>query len=209
MKTELVHLKNLHIHAYTVACTLYCLLISFQSPLFGQDTLGEGIDCTDVKIDFSDDPSLTQEERLRRMDKAFFESLDKFEYCQAIKNKGKAAGDGESGEGAADRAGESVASSVMSGTETPKVDNASDNSQGTGRPDSQAESQVMNEGSAINNGNMAGSSGKIPEDIPPAENDDILAAQIRYAAENETDPVKRKQLWDEYRKYKGLAPPKN
>jgi tRNA splicing ligase len=52
--------------------------------------------------------------------------------------------------------------------------------------------------------NMKKSNGELPEDIPSAKNDDALAAQIRYAAENETDPIKRKQLWNEYRKYKGL-----
>jgi hypothetical protein len=56
------------------------------------------------------------------------------------------------------------------------------------------------------NTNMTGGSGKLPEDIPPAANDDALAAQIRYAAENEPDPVKAAQLWNEYRKYKGMAP---
>ncbi len=55
-------------------------------------------------------------------------------------------------------------------------------------------------------GNMTSCNGKLPEDIPPAANDDALAAQIRYAAENEPDPVKAKQLWNEYRKYKGMAP---
>jgi hypothetical protein len=57
-------------------------------------------------------------------------------------------------------------------------------------------------------GDMKMSNGKIPEDIPAAKNDDALAAQIRYAAENEPDPVKSAQLWNEYRKYKGLAPKK-
>ena len=48
------------------------------------------------------------------------------------------------------------------------------------------------------------SNGKIPEDIPPADNDSVLEAQIREAAMNEPDPVVREKLWDEYRKYKGI-----
>ena len=32
--------------------------------------------------------------------------------------------------------------------------------------------------------------------------DDVLARQLREAAENETDPILRDKLWDEYRKYK-------
>ena len=47
-------------------------------------------------------------------------------------------------------------------------------------------------------------SGKVPEDIPPADNDSALEAQIRQAAIEETDPELKKRLWDEYRRYKGL-----
>ncbi len=64
----------------------------------------------------------------------------------------------------------------------------------------------MDEAGNVTSGDMTKSNGKLPEDIPSAANDDALAAQIRYAAENETDPLKQKQLWNEYRKYKGLSP---
>ena len=95
---------------------------------------------------------------------------------------------------------ESVASSAMSGTETPQENTHADGGSGTLQ-----DSQDMAESGSKTGGNMQSSSGKLPEDIPPAQNDDALAAQIRYAAESETDPVKSKQLWNEYRKYKGLA----
>ena len=49
--------------------------------------------------------------------------------------------------------------------------------------------------------------GKVPEDIPPADNDSALEAQIRQAAIEETDPALKKRLWDEYRRYKGLPVP--
>ena len=41
-----------------------------------------------------------------------------------------------------------------------------------------------------------------PADIPSGSDDDVVARQIREAAMNETDPVLREKLWDEYRKYK-------
>ena len=47
-------------------------------------------------------------------------------------------------------------------------------------------------------------SGKIPDDIPIDDNDSILEGQIKLAAINEKDPEKKKRLWNEYRKYKGL-----
>ena len=34
------------------------------------------------------------------------------------------------------------------------------------------------------------------------DNDDVVARQIREAAEKETDPELKQKLWDEYRKYK-------
>ena len=188
-------------------------------------SLGESIDCTDVSVDYSEDSTLTREERLRRMDKAFFESLNKFELCQAAKEKAQAAastdaggggdtgagGNGaESGSGDSESemkggsAGESVASSTMSGTEVVKKDPSAEDVQAL-ETDSLQGSRDMDEAGSKTGGNVALSTGKLPEDIPPAKNDDALAAQIRYAAENEQDPVKSAQLWNEYRKYKGLA----
>jgi hypothetical protein len=38
-------------------------------------------------------------------------------------------------------------------------------------------------------------------DIPDQSDDDIVARQLREAAENERDPELRKKLWEEYRKY--------
>ena len=46
--------------------------------------------------------------------------------------------------------------------------------------------------------------GKVPDNIPPADNDSVLEGQIRQAAINEKDPKTRNKLWKEYRKYKGL-----
>ena len=41
-----------------------------------------------------------------------------------------------------------------------------------------------------------------PDDIPSGSDDDVVARQLREAAEKETDPELREKLWDEYRKYK-------
>jgi hypothetical protein len=41
-----------------------------------------------------------------------------------------------------------------------------------------------------------------PPDIPDGSDDDIVARQLREAAEKETDPELKKKLWEEYRKYK-------
>lgn len=47
-----------------------------------------------------------------------------------------------------------------------------------------------------------GGTAATPPDVGNGSDDDIVARQIRKAAESETDPELRKKLWDEYRKYK-------
>jgi hypothetical protein len=41
------------------------------------------------------------------------------------------------------------------------------------------------------------------DSVPGAADDDIVARQLREAAESETDPELRAKLWEEYRRYKG------
>lgn len=41
-----------------------------------------------------------------------------------------------------------------------------------------------------------------PPGIPDGSDDDVVARQLREAAEKETDPELQKKLWEEYRKYK-------
>ncbi len=41
-----------------------------------------------------------------------------------------------------------------------------------------------------------------PRHIPDGSDDDVVARQLREAAEKETDPELKKKLWEEYRKYK-------
>ena len=40
------------------------------------------------------------------------------------------------------------------------------------------------------------------DDVPDAGDDDVVARQLREAAENETDPELREKLWLEYKRYK-------
>jgi hypothetical protein len=47
-----------------------------------------------------------------------------------------------------------------------------------------------------------GGSNDVPENIPDGSDDDVVARQLREAAEKETDPELKKKLWDEYRRYK-------
>jgi len=42
----------------------------------------------------------------------------------------------------------------------------------------------------------------IPDDIPDARDDDIIARQLREAAMQEQDPLLKEKLWEEYKRYK-------
>lgn len=48
----------------------------------------------------------------------------------------------------------------------------------------------------------SGAAAVVPADVGDGRDDDIVARQIRRAAESEPDPELRKKLWDEYRKYR-------
>ena len=171
-------------------------------------------DCKNVSVDYLDNPALTRAEKLARMEQALSDSLNRFELCHITisSNSSSANSSNGSGSGAGtdggDDAGNGNSAGGASGTESV----ASDMMQGTEQvPSNEAmaaasdtqESTESGSGKISASGNVA-ENGKIPEDIPPADNDDAIAAQIRVAAEAETDPEIRKKLWDEYRKYKGM-----
>lgn len=294
---------------------------------------GGWTDCTDVEVEYVDDPNLTDAERLARMDAAFQRSLSQFDFCsdaqqdnqdqiqtnqdtasdgspsdaritnaaqasanqsndgisasdaidaaQAAANaaaQGTSQGDGQSNSDAASQAAQaaaaaanaanavgastgtaasgtgaassgssqptnSVATSDIAGTEqSPSIGQGGIGQSGT-RSDGISQGSVASSdvqgmdkipqaptigggADGINaqgqttagvgagspdgtvTGNVSGQrvlkNGKLPDDIPPADNDSVLEAQIRQAAINEPDPVVQKKLWNEYRKYKGL-----
>lgn len=190
-------------------------------------------ECTNVNVDYANDPNLTREERIRLMDQALFQSLGQYDACEAERAAGAASGSeagggGAAADGNAGELGQSVASSDMSGDEAPNGESEGQgqtaaetaNQQRTeqakwSNPDAgdealnseylddddakKAQEQGGGDGGGVTHGN-----GKIPEDIPAADNDSVLEAQIRRAAINEADPKTKARLWNEYRKYKGL-----
>ena len=179
-----------------------------HSTVYAQEGLELSVDCANVQVDYSDDPTLTKGERIHKMDKSLSRSLNKYKLCRQ-KTKKEETNDANENPGAAseevgsledENMGEAIASSAISGTELPS---AEDSARG------ESENNLTLQATNIKNGNyqsgISAANGKLPDDIPSADNDSALAAQIRRAAENETDPNKRKLLWDEYRKYKGLT----
>ncbi len=172
-------------------------------------------DCQLSDINYMEQAGMTRTERLEAMNQAFFESVNRFDECMlsttsnssssssAEKNASQQAADSVSGsegqENEFDNADTSnaAASSELSGTESEPVDAAEVAESLRDLADAEAETKTT-----VSRGSPG--SGKAPEDIPDANNDDVVAAQIRLAAEIETDPEKKAKLWNEYRKYKGL-----
>jgi hypothetical protein len=179
--------------AYDITAVLLfsCLLNGFSS-VRAEAPISANIDCSDIDIDYVDNPDLTRAERIALMEKAFYDSLNKFELCKLSSPSTSSSSSGEQAGTQAGSGTESVASEELQGTESADE---------PAEAGSMADAQVDEDISGTTN---APSNGRTPEDIPPAANDDAIAAQIRLAAEAETDPEIRKKLWDEYRKYKGM-----
>lgn len=188
---------------------------------FADESLSSGIDCSEISINYADNPDLTRAERIEAMEAAFYESVNRFETCnlssssQALSQSASQSGDsGSSASDGSESAGtessgdnennnegtiESVASPVLTGTETdvepPEFDSF--------ELESELDTEISDTKTTVLS--SAGANGAKPEDIPDANNDDAVAAQIRLAAELEKDPEKKEKLWDEYRKYKGIT----
>ena len=104
---------------------------------------------------------------------------------------------GAQGEGDAGAQGEASAQGAQVGV-------SGDSGDLSGRGDqsvSGAGGDLPPTGAAGGGGRRTGALGR-PADIPDGSDDDLVARQMREAAEKETDPALKKKLWEEYRKYK-------
>ena len=175
-------------------------------------------DCLDIHLQASDDPSLTRAERIAKLDAALLQALNNSDLCQSIgaavgdgdgggDGGGGVSGDGEgggaqanagSGSAGAD-AGDSAPASDIQGDAPDSVDESIPD--GVASAPADAKPQVGGNETSPPSSN---DNGKLPDDIPSAENDDIIAKQFRQAALDETDPQAKAKLWNEYRRYKGL-----
>lgn len=104
-------------------------------------------------------------------------------------------GEGE-GEGEGDAGGEGQAGSENSGQDSGGT--AGDNRESGKSGGQQA-------GGPVDSSQGSGDAGRDsdqPADIPDGSDDDVVARQLREAAEKETDPELKAKLWEEYRRYK-------
>ncbi|WP_340151188.1 hypothetical protein [uncultured Sneathiella sp.] len=161
---------------------------------------GSEQDCTEAGVDYKNSGGKTKDEIIAEMDQALFESLNKYDGCASQKKNNASSGGGGGGGATGGSGGGSAMSSASSGIEgsEPMPSQNKTEQQASTVEGEETKSPVKQQQDALPNG-------KVPEDIPPADNDNILQKKIREAAMNEPDPVKRELLWEEYRKYKGLS----
>ena len=172
------------------------------------DDLATAQNCAEDLLLELEDELLTREEKIALLDKVLLQTLSNFDPCGVNVSGDGNDGDGNDGDGdGSDDDGNDAAAVVESVPVgdiqgdlpvTDAADNLADNppTDTPPTPVTGAEQSPQPTDSLPN--------GAAPADIPPAENDDIIAKQFRQAALDETDPVAKAKLWNEYRRYKNL-----
>ena len=82
----------------------------------------------------------------------------------------------------------------------PKPDSESSEQSSSEQAEKKSSSSKQASKSEGDNGQV--NKGTSPKNIPSGNDDDVVARQLREAAEKEQDPELREKLWEEYRKYK-------
>ena len=115
---------------------------------------------------------------LGEFDEMLLREQERVKAAAAQASAGSGGGGGGGGSSDAGDAGESGPADSAAGNETSYGEGA-----GPGSPRSTTKSSA-------------------PPGTPNGSDDDVVARQLREAAEKETDPELKKKLWEEYRKYK-------
>jgi len=116
-------------------------------------------------------------------------------------SSGDSAETGESGDGTGDQAGSGTTSADAGEIGSSSVQSGQATGDGT-TPGTQSN---VGAGAGAGDADIDHSAYGAPGGkLPPPQDDDIVARQLREAAEKETDPELKKKLWEEYWKYKGV-----
>ena len=186
-------------------------------------SISESQDCNEISIPDIDSLNLTREEKIEVLNRVLMDSLSQYSPCRnamsASSGGGGSSASGEmqgtgadSGQNQGYSASSAPASSTSSGdsgelqgtesamvNEEIQIDTQSEDSGGMQGIEPETQEAAVTESPSA-----PAMNGKLPEDIPPADNDSVIAKQLREAAMQETDPVKQAELWNKYRRYKNL-----
>ena len=185
---------------------IFLILSLFKTNLIATENSTNS--CENLSVEYEENEFLTQREQLDLMDTALLKSIENFDEC--ISNKSKK-NNGNLSEVIDDN--DAKESNELRGASNDNYqDNSDDLEQNLSDVEEIKKSVSISQESKNNDSllmqnktsEISGNNGKIPDDIPLDDNDDVLAKQIKNAALNEADPEKQKKLWDEYRRYKNL-----
>jgi hypothetical protein len=118
---------------------------------------------------------------------------------------GGGGGGGNGGGGAGGAAGDGRSGDAAEGTTGESGDGSRSGNQGAGTGVSGGGASGSGQGGGATSPgswNQSGSPSDRPDNIPDGSDDDVVARQLREAAEKETDPELKEKLWEEYRRYK-------
>lgn len=189
-----------------------------DSPAFGQgETDAERVANMDAELGSSlsdfDQMLLREQQELARKEKARTAGTDSrssAEGRQGTAGDASAEGAESSGEEDSQGVGEpSEGSGESASTETGEegaqgsADEEAASEKGGDRSTGEDQVAAAKDSEA---GGVSKDKSAVPADIPDGKDDDIVARQLREAAEKEQDPELREKLWDEYRKYKRKNP---
>jgi hypothetical protein len=145
----------------------------------------------------------TRAETTRRMLDQFNGSLGDFDerlLREQERVKTRTPHDDSANGGSANRASGAVDGQV--GDEESLENGQADKEAGREKPGDESGKQTTGTGAGAAGRPSPGAGSRIPDDIPDGSDDDVVARQLREAAEKETDPELKKKLWEEYRRYK-------
>ena len=186
---------------------IFLILSLFKTNLIATENSTNS--CENLSVDYEENEFLTQREQLDLMDTALLKSIENFDECIANKNKKTKSNSIKAVDNNNARESNEVRGTSINNSQYKNdgfEQSFSADIEESFKPESVNQESASNDNLIMSNevSEVSGSNGKIPDDIPLDDNDDVLARQIKNAALNEADPEKQKKLWDEYRKYKNL-----
>ncbi len=165
-------------------------------------SLGEMHNCTELKIPEFDE-TMTRQERVAILDALLNDVLSRTGGCETMTTHSVSVGSGSADEQLRGTSRtDALSTEETEGEASGQTLVGLESGQAGSDPDLQENLVVSEPQSAYQA--IAPDPGKLPEDIPPSDSDDVIAKQLRKAAIAETDPEKQARLWNKYRQYMNL-----
>jgi hypothetical protein len=154
----------------------------------------------------------TEDEELAELERKLGASLAEFDEllleearrARTRASRGPSAGGSSGGSGASPAGGGTAGDGAEAAGAVAAAGGAAEASAAGGAGSGKSSGEEGSPGGRIP-GTVPGATGaaaQAPPDVGDGSDDDVVARQIRKAAESETDPELQKKLWEEYRKYK-------